>query len=96
MRIHPKLLLLSLINFLGSLAMFYVLNRGISNDNKLINMFIGWIIWLGIFAIVFPVLIKDEVKEEWFSDKYATVSIIIFAANIFIPMLSNFISLKLV
>ena len=95
MRVHPKLLLLSAINFLGAFALsWYIDSRGPENA-RMMNLFLGWIFWLGIFAVIFPVLIRDDVKKEWFSGKYVYASFIIFFVNVFIPMLANYISLKL-
>jgi len=95
MRVHPKLLLLSAINFLGAFALSWYIDGRIAESDRVLNLVLGWIFWLGIFAVVFPVLIRDDVKKEWFSGKYVYASFIIFFVNVFIPMLANYISLKL-
>ena len=95
MRVHPKLLLLSAINFLGAFTLSWYIDSRASESDRMINLVLGWIFWLGIFTVIFPVFIRDDVKKEWFSGKYVYASFFIFFVNVFIPMLANYISLKL-
>ena len=87
--------MLSAINFLGAFALSWYFNARIPESARMINVALGWIIWLGAFATIFPVLIRDDVKKEWFSGKYVYASFFIFFVNVFIPILANYISLKL-
>lgn len=95
MRFHPKLLQLSIANFLGAFAFFYFFNRKVKNAYGF-NETIGWIFWLGIFVIIFPMLVKNEVKKEWFSKTYLIGTITLFFLNVFIPMLANYVSVNLI
>ena len=95
MRLHPKLLLLCLINFLGAVGVLFMFNIGSTDYEARNYAIIEMIPWLCFFFAFFPSFIRPDVRAEWYSKKYIYGSVFLFLSNVFIPVLSSFVFLKL-
>lgn len=88
MKIYRPFLRLTIGNFICCLGLFLILGYWQANDQDAvaINLGLGWIFWLGIFAIISPLFLSDTSKEKMFSKEYFGGSIILAIANVAIPI----------
>jgi hypothetical protein len=94
MKVHKTLLRLTGINaiacFLLFLSLYYFSSR--SGNDMGIMLVLGWILWLGIVAIIEPLFFSDGTRAEWFSKKFGVGTLLILLGNVFLGIVCNFIA----
>lgn len=98
MRIHRSLLWLTLVNFIGCTTFFgflYWYSRGTDNDKAIVEI-LGWIFWLGLFAVIAPQCFSDSTRASWFSKEYTLGTLGILFINIFVSIGGNVLAATLV
>lgn len=96
MRFHKSLVLLSVANFFCCTTVFYFLRRFADESTQLINTAIGWIFWLGIFALIAPLFLSDDTRRNLFSAQYFGGTIILSIINILATIGGNLLSAILI
>ena len=88
MKFHRTLVTITLVNAIACYSVFYYLNEMQRNDSNAtgINTAFGWIFWLGMFAIVAPAFLRDEVKASLFKPPYFGGTLLLAMANVAIPI----------
>lgn len=88
MKIHPSLIRITVGNLVCCFPAFYWLNRMQRNDHDAIgiNLALGWIFYLGIFAILAPLFLSEKTKSVLYRRPYFGGLIVFALVNIVIIM----------
>jgi hypothetical protein len=88
MKFHRTLLTITIVNAIACYVVFYILNEMQRKDANAtgINTALGWIFWLGMFAIVAPAFLSDEVKASLFKRPFFGGTLILAIINIGVPI----------
>jgi len=83
MKFHRSLLLLSGISVILCILFFYFsYNLSTDENGKGITLGLGWILWLGVMALLGPLMVSPETRVEWFSKKYGVGTIVLLLITV--------------
>jgi hypothetical protein len=96
MKFHKILGLVTVVNFLACIVVFYILFRSSSDQNgKGIDLALGWIYWLGIMTFIVPVSVPANIRAEWFSKEYGVGSLVLLLVNVLAAIAGDHIAYTL-
>ena len=81
MKFHRSLLILTGINFVSCVLVFYILYRSLPPDQRIGNVYLGWIAWLGILCVG-PNFFPDTTRAQWFNKQYGQGTILLLLVNV--------------
>ncbi|HEY8971860.1 MAG TPA: hypothetical protein VIM64_22315 [Puia sp.] len=83
MKFHRSLLLLSGIS-VGLCTLFFYFSYNISTDEngQGMTLVLGWILWLGVMALIGPMVVSPATRVEWFSKKYGVGTIVLLLITV--------------
>jgi hypothetical protein len=62
---------------------FYFSYKNSSDENgKGFTLVLGWILWLGVIALVGPLVISPATRAEWFSKQYGAGTIVMLFVTV--------------
>jgi len=84
MKVHPKFMWITFGNFVACFITFYFLDWADKDDRQTvgINLFIGWIFWLGIFSLIAPLFFSDEERDVITDSPYMPGTIMMCVVNL--------------
>jgi len=83
MKFHRSLLLLSGISVVLCFLFFYFsYNLSTDENGKGMTLVLGWILWLGVMALVGPLMISPETRVQWFSKEYGVGTIVLLLITV--------------
>ena len=88
MRFHRSLLVLTAINFISCVIVFSALYKSLSPDERIGNVYLGWIAWLGILCIG-PNLFSNATRRQWFNKQYGPGTILLLLVNVIAAIAGN-------
>jgi formate-dependent nitrite reductase membrane component NrfD len=91
-KFYKPLIWITAGNLLICFFVFYFVNKeaGLNRNAIGLNTVIGWIFWLGIFALIAPLFITDRARKMVTESDYLGGTIVICLANLFGTMFCSF------
>jgi len=83
MKFHRSLLLLSGISVVLCILFFYFsYNLSTDENGKGMTLVLGWILWLGVMALLGPLMVSPATRVEWFSKKYGVGTVVLLLLTV--------------
>ena len=83
MKFHRSLLLLSGISVILCILFFYFsYNLSTDENGKGMTLVLGWILWLGVMALLGPLMVSPATRVEWFSKKYGVGTVVLLLLTV--------------
>jgi hypothetical protein len=97
MKFHKALRLFSLINVASCIIFFCFLYHYLSSENeKGLNVALGWIGWLAMLTFIVPAAISDTTRAEWFSKEYGVGTLLLLLVNVIAVIAGDYLAYTLV
>ncbi|HZE83827.1 MAG TPA: hypothetical protein VE035_05920 [Puia sp.] len=97
MKFHKSLRLFTVINFVSCVIFFCCLYHYlISENDKGLNVALGWIGWLAMLTFIVPACISDTTRAEWFSKEYGPGTLLLLFANVIAVIMGDYLAYTLV
>ncbi|HVV04748.1 MAG TPA: hypothetical protein VHC96_11035 [Puia sp.] len=96
MKFHRSLLVLSGIS-VGLCILFFYFSYNLSTDEngKGFTLVLGWILWLGVMALLGPLMISPETRVQWFSKEYGVGTIVLLLVTVLAVIAGNALAYSL-
>jgi prolipoprotein diacylglyceryltransferase len=95
MRIHPVLILQTLLHFFVSVIFFYLIFSYADEDNEAGYLTFAYLVCIALFRFIGPLLISRNIKVEFNQPKYVAGSFLILFLNLFVPYLGLLFTFRL-
>jgi hypothetical protein len=83
MKFHRSLLVLSGTSVvLCTLFFYFSYNLSTDENGKGMTLVVGWILWLGVMALLGPLMISPETRVQWFNKEYGAGTIVLLLMTV--------------